>query len=385
MNYIYSGRLQPLSKLNEREILWICNNIKKDDKVIIGIVNPNPLFIDKDDKASTWTRFREEFNPLTYWERYEIISDFIKRQELTDKISAIVPLPRPSINMKKAVNYLPDDRVMLLSIIRYSEEEDNKELGMTSQGETVKKIPAYTFGKDNTIISPELIFCLMAIENDRWKELVSYDVYTYLKSINIKNRIFAKLTSNEAKNTIKKIYRRTGNDDEKMAIYEIIKNDFPDIPAPKQRNKKYKIGVTFTGKTRSSIVEPVCEKLIERCGFEERELFYDAWHTEEIAGIHADNILKEIYSDNCECIVVFLSDDYKTKHWTNNVEWEAIKTMINTEDEKRILLLNVDSVNIDTIEGLDSKRDIFIDISNENNDQIARRINRFYSKRIEHQ
>lgn len=59
--------------------------------------------------------------------------------------------------------------------------------------------------------------------------------------------------------------------------------------------------------------------------------------------------------------------------------------MINTEDEKRILLLNVDSVNIDTIEGLDSKRDIFIDISNENNDQIARRINRFYSKRIEHQ
>ena len=158
MNYIYSGRLQPLSKLNEREILWICNNIKKDDK------------------ASTWTRFREEFNPLTYWERYEIISDFIKRQELTDKISAIVPLPRPSINMKKAVNYLPDDRVMLLSIIRYSEEEDNKELGMTSQGETVKKIPAYTFGKDNTIISPELIFCLMAIENDRWKELVSYKV-----------------------------------------------------------------------------------------------------------------------------------------------------------------------------------------------------------------
>ena len=163
-------------------------------------------------------------------------------------------------------------------------------------------------------------------------------------------------------------------------IKSIEKRDYVNT-----NNKKYKIGVTFTGKTRSSIVEPVCEKLIERFGFEERELFYDAWHTEEIAGIHADNILKEIYSDNCECIVVFLSDDYKTKHWTNNVEWEAIKTMINTEEERRILLLNVDSVNIDTIEGLDSKRDIFIDISNENNDQIARRINRFYSKRIEQQ
>ena len=150
-------------------------------------------------------------------------------------------------------------------------------------------------------------------------------------------------------------------------------------------NKKYKIGVTFTGKNRKSIVEPVCEKLIERFGFAERELFYDDWHTEEIAGIHADNILKEIYSDNCECIVVFLSDDYNTKHWTNNVEWEAIKTMINTEDERRILLLNVDSVNIDTIEGLNGERDIFIDISQENIDQIARRINRFYSNRIEHQ
>ena len=59
--------------------------------------------------------------------------------------------------------------------------------------------------------------------------------------------------------------------------------------------------------------------------------------------------------------------------------------MINTEEERRILLLNVDSVNINTIEGLDSKRDIFIDISNEKTDQIARRINRFYSKRIEQQ
>lgn len=384
MNYIYSGRLQPLSKLNEREILWICDNIKKDDKVIIGIVNPNPLFIDKDDKASAWARFREEFNPLTYWERYEIISDFIKRQELTDKISAIVPLPRPSINMKKAVNYLPENRVMLLSIVQDSEQEENKELGMKNQGETVKKIPAHTFGKENTIISPELIFCLMAIENDGWKELVSYDVYTYLESINIKKRVFDKLDSKHARNTIEKIYKRIGNDDEKTAIYEIIKDNFPDISVPNERNnnKKYKIGVTFTGKTRSSIVEPVCNKLIERCGFEERDLFYDAWHTEEIAGIHADNILKEIYSDNCECIVVFLSDDYKTKHWTNNVEWEAIKTMINTEDEKRILLLNVDSVSIDTIEGLDSKRDIFIDIREENVDQIARRINRFYSNRI---
>ena len=82
---------------------------------------------------------------------------------------------------------------------------------------------------------------------------------------------------------------------------------------------------------------------------------------------------------------MFLSDDYNTKHWTNNVEWEAIKTLINTEDENRILLLNVDSVNIDTIEGLNGERDIFIDISQENIDQIARRINRFYSERIMHQ
>lgn len=127
--------------------------------------------------------------------------------------------------------------------------------------------------------------------------------------------------------------------------------------------RKFKIGVSFTGKYRD-IVEKICEALINNHNYQQEEIFYDEWHTAEIARISADEILQNIYKNQCECIVVFLSDDYKAKHWTNNIEWESIKKLITTCDKKRILLFKMDSLDINTIDGLNSERDIFINIDN---------------------
>ncbi|MEE0675743.1 MAG: TIR domain-containing protein, partial [Ruminococcus sp.] len=149
--------------------------------------------------------------------------------------------------------------------------------------------------------------------------------------------------------------------------------------------KKYKIGVTFTGEYRDTIVFPVCNSLVNYNNYNIKEIFYDEWHQAKIAHISGDEILKKIYHDQCECIVVFLCREYKTKRWTYNIEWESIKSLINTEDEKRILLINLDSMDINTIEGLDSNRDIYIDASKCKNedgvisvDKIANLINDFY-------
>lgn len=232
MYYIYTSRLQPLNLLNEEEIKWLCKNIQEWEKVIIGIVNPNPQFPDASDRAESWTRFKLEFNPLTYWERFKIVSEFVERNDLKDKICAIIPLPRPSVDMKKAANYLPTERTMCLTIVHDDDEEENKKIGMEKQGEKIKTIPAYSFNKTLTVISPEFIFSLMAIQNEYWKEMISNNVCEYLETINIKNRVIANLYSEQANEKIKKIFRRAADYDEKMIIYNIIKCSFTDLSKP---------------------------------------------------------------------------------------------------------------------------------------------------------
>ena len=221
--YVYSNRCQPLSLLIEKEIKWLADTIKPDDKIIIGIVNPSPSCVDPNDKANTWTRFKEEYNPLNYWERYCMLESFLKTLGLSEKVAAIVPLARPSVNMKLASNYLPENRIMCLPIEQQSNEEDMKREGMESQGEEVFEIPAYTFTDNVDIISPELIFCLMGIGNEKWKSLVSKDVLAYLEKRNIVNRVAAKMTYDFACNTLSKIYMRTVKEDDKIIIANLLR------------------------------------------------------------------------------------------------------------------------------------------------------------------
>lgn len=220
--YVYSNRCQPLSLLIEKEIKWLAEVIQPNDKIIIGIVNPSPSCIDPNDKAIIWTRFKEAYNPLNYWERYCMLDSFLKTFGLSEKVAAIVPLARPSVNMKLASNYLPENRIMCLPIEQQSNEEDMKREGMESQGEKVFEIPAYTFNDNVDIISPELIFCLMGIGNDKWKSLVSKDVLDYLDKRNIVNRVAAKMTYDFACDTLSKIYMRTVKEDDKIIIANLL-------------------------------------------------------------------------------------------------------------------------------------------------------------------
>lgn len=248
MYYIYSSRCQPLNLLNEKELLWLSQQISDEDKIIIGIVNPNPTFLDPSDKATTWTRFKKEFNPLNYWERYKIVSDFVNSGILKDSIAGILPLPRPSTNMERARNYLPIDRVMCLPIVQENDIEESKELGLQQQGEKIFKIPSYSFSKKLTIISPELIFCLIAIGDNSWQDLVSSNIKDYLLSLDIENRVLINLNRKVALETLRKIYKRTANADEKYILYNILKIHLNGISVPTpehivSKEKEYKIDI----------------------------------------------------------------------------------------------------------------------------------------------
>lgn len=245
--YVYSNRCQPLSLLIEKEIKWLADTIQPDDKIIIGIVNPSPSCIDPNDKANTWTRFKEEYNPLNYWERYCMLDSFLTTSGLSEKVTAIVPLARPSTNMKLASNYLPKNRIMCLPIEQQSTEEDMKREGMKRQSEEIFEIPAFTFPDNVDIISPELIFCLMGIGNEKWKLLVSKDVLAYLEELDIVNRVAAKMTRFVARETLSKIYMRTVKEEDKIIIASLLRGyRISNVPNDPKRMTPFEHNDEFT-------------------------------------------------------------------------------------------------------------------------------------------
>ena len=133
----------------------------------------------------------------------------------------------------------------------------------------------------------------------------------------------------------------------------------------------YKIGVTFCGEYREKYVQPFCEALVNKYGFNKDDIFYDAWHEHIINGVHADNKLRRIYNEECEMVVVLLSPNYNTKKWTGNVEWPSVRELINTGKEDKICLLRVDKTNIDDVGGLYSTQDLAKDIDDLSPEDIA--------------
>lgn len=237
MFYVYNVRFQPLTKLNEQELTWLINSIGEDDQIIIGIVNPMPTFIDANDNAETWVRFKLEYNPLSYWERYYQIKSFIDKSDFSNKVYAIVPLPRPSKNMIGAANYLPtkENRVICLPIVHDSEQEEEKLEGLRKQGEEPLIIPSEKFGGELTLISPELIFCLIAIGSDGWMRFVNDDVKQNLIDMNIEKRLFERgLNKEKALAKLKQIYKRTYLSTEVDILYQILHPYLTEIAKPKE-------------------------------------------------------------------------------------------------------------------------------------------------------
>ena len=134
--------------------------------------------------------------------------------------------------------------------------------------------------------------------------------------------------------------------------------------------KKFKIGVTFTGTHRSRVCSIV--NALRDYDLSKNEIFYDSWHDSFINGKNADKKLANVYTNCCECVVVFLSKDYNQKHWTRYVEWEAIAKNIATDQGEKIFLLNVDGVDIDKIDELSYFTDIAKNIEKYTDDEVAK-------------
>ena len=134
---------------------------------------------------------------------------------------------------------------------------------------------------------------------------------------------------------------------------------FSASEASKKSPHKFKIGVSFAGEHRNDKVVPVLNELLNKYHFTEDDIFYDDWCRVLINGFGGAQKLQKIYRNDCDLVVVFLSEEYRDKTWTSSVEWRSILDIANGNDKNTtICLVNADGVDINRIEGLFATSDI---------------------------
>lgn len=142
-------------------------------KLIIGITNPDGVY---------GRGHKDLSNPLTYYERFEMIHDAlldfgVKREEFE-----IMPFPieRPEI----LLNYAPEDAVYYMSIVDAYEEEKLKILEkLELQTEVLWRKSPETKGVTGSEVRAKIA------SGEDWKALVPKTVYQYIISGGIDKRI----------------------------------------------------------------------------------------------------------------------------------------------------------------------------------------------------
>ena len=142
-------------------------------KLIIGITNPDGVY---------GRGHKDAANPLTYYERFEMIHDAlldfgVKREEFE-----IMPFPieRP----ETLLNYAPNDAVYYMSIVDEYEEEKLKTLEkLKLKTEILWRKSPETKGITGAEVRNKIA------SGEEWKTLVPKTVYQYIISHDIDKRI----------------------------------------------------------------------------------------------------------------------------------------------------------------------------------------------------
>lgn len=197
---IFGGRFQPFHLGHVEVIRYLSDNF--EGNIILGIVNPDPeQSVPGDDKD--WVRFSKEKNPLSYWERYNLIYLSLKEFNLLDKVEAIVPLPRPSINLARAENYLsPKPRKFVLCKKWNDEVEIWKAEKYIQNGEEVLWVPFDAFSPLTKLANGELIRSLMTLGNLGWKTFFPTSAKAFIEDNNLVQKIIVNNTDIQAKEYI---------------------------------------------------------------------------------------------------------------------------------------------------------------------------------------
>lgn len=128
---------------------------------------------------------------------------------------------------------------------------------------------------------------------------------------------------------------------------------FDDYYNKKSQQRQYKVALSFTGRKGTELhrkfVEEIAHQLYAK--YTEDKVFYDVdkLKTGRNVGLTKEDFTR-IYSNDCEYIIVCLSQDYASKEspWTMK-EWEGIKHYCSVSHKKVIFILIGDNVSQESV------------------------------------
>jgi hypothetical protein len=133
---------------------------------------------------------------------------------------------------------------------------------------------------------------------------------------------------------------------------------------------QFQIALSFSGTFRDRVKE-IAQGLTEILG--DYTIFYDFLYRGHLAQADHDLLLQKIYKENCELIVVFLSQDYGTRDWCK-IEFRAIRELMNTGHNDKIMFLKFEPCEIPGLFQHDGYFDIQGVASSEVIEQIIQRL-----------
>lgn len=112
---------------------------------------------------------------------------------------------------------------------------------------------------------------------------------------------------------------------------------------------KFRAAVSFPGEHRT-YVAAVVDALREPLGPD--GVFYDFDYQAQLARPNLDTLLQGIYRNQTDLIVVFLAKTYTEKEWCG-LEWRAIRDIIKSKEEDRVMFVRMDDAEVDGVFSID--------------------------------
>lgn len=115
-----------------------------------------------------------------------------------------------------------------------------------------------------------------------------------------------------------------------------------------ESKKRFLVALSFPGEDRER-VRDIARLLASDLG--EKRILYDKFHEADFARPNLDTYLQDLYHNDSELIVVFLSGDYERKEWPG-LEWRAIRDLIKRR-QASVMFIRVDDADISGLFSID--------------------------------
>lgn len=116
--------------------------------------------------------------------------------------------------------------------------------------------------------------------------------------------------------------------------------------------KRYALAVSFIGEHRDYVYS-IVQAFRDATGLDRDNIFYDKYHPHILSRPDLDLYLLEVYGEESELVVVFLSAGYDQKKWTGGLEWRAIRNLITEKQAQAIMPVRLDDTPIKGLLGID--------------------------------